>query len=131
MLIGDDEHGWSTEGIFNFEGGCYAKTIKLRAEYEPLIWSAVGRFGTVLENVVYDPITRQPDFDDDRLTENTRGAYPIEYIPNHVPAGSAGHPNNIFFLSADAFGVLPPIARLTGTGDVLLFIWIYIQTGRN
>lgn len=122
MLIGDDEHGWSTEGIFNFEGGCYAKTIKLRAEYEPLIWSAVGRFGTVLENVVYDPITRQPDFDDDRLTENTRGAYPIEYIPNHVPAGFAGHPNNIFFLSADAFGVLPPIARLTPEQAMYYFL---------
>jgi len=111
-LIGDDEHGWSDEGIFNFEGGCYAKTIRLSAKLEPLIWEAVNHFGAVLENVVYDPQTRIPDFDDDKLTENTRGAYPLEYIPNYCPEGYAGHPENVFFLSADAFGVLPPLARL-------------------
>ena len=122
MLIGDDEHGWGDEGIFNFEGGCYAKTIKLRADLEPLIYAAVGRFGTVLENVVYDPNSRQPDFDDDRLTENTRAAYPLEYIPNHVPAGYSGHPTNIFFLSADAFGVLPPIALLTPEQAMYYFL---------
>lgn len=112
-LIGDDEHGWSDSGVFNFEGGCYAKTIHLRPELEPLIWQAVHRFGAVLENVSFDPIHHHLDLDDDHLTENTRGAYPIHFIPNHVPSGYAGHPSNIFFLTADAFGVLPPIARLT------------------
>jgi phosphoenolpyruvate carboxykinase (ATP) len=111
-LIGDDEHGWDEAGVFNLEGGCYAKTIRLSAEGEPQIWSAL-RFGSVLENVPLDPVTRNPDFDCDRITENTRAAYPIDFIPNCVSAGTAGHPTNIFFLSCDAFGVLPPLARLT------------------
>jgi phosphoenolpyruvate carboxykinase (ATP) len=111
-LIGDDEHGWGEQGVFNFEGGCYAKTIRLRQDQEPIIWSAIHRFGTVLENVIVDPQTRRVDFDDASLTENTRCAYPITYVENHVPQGMAGHPQHIFFLSADAFGVMPPIARL-------------------
>ena len=112
-LIGDDEHGWGDDGVFNFEGGCYAKTIRLRADQEPVIWEATRRFGTILENVVVDPITRRVDYDDDSLTENTRASYPLSYVANHVPEGRAGHPENIFFLTADAFGVMPPIARLT------------------
>ncbi|MGH2625087.1 MAG: phosphoenolpyruvate carboxykinase (ATP), partial [Anaerolineales bacterium] len=112
-LIGDDEHGWGEQGVFNFEGGCYAKTIRLRQEQEPIIWNAIHRFGTVLENVVVDPETRRVDFDDASLTENTRCAYPITYVENHVPQGMAGHPDHIFFLTADAFGVMPPIARLS------------------
>ncbi len=112
-LIGDDEHGWSDAGVFNFEGGCYAKVIRLSAEGEPEIWAATRRFGTILENVVLDPATREPDLDDDALTENTRASYPIWAIPNHVPEGRAGIPRNIVLLTADAFGVLPPIARLT------------------
>ena len=112
-LIGDDEHGWSDHGVFNFEGGCYAKAIRLSATSEPEIYAATGRFGTVLENVVLDPITRVPDFDSDKITENTRASYPIHFIPNHQPSGVAGHPRNVVFLTADAFGVLPPIARLT------------------
>lgn len=110
-LIGDDEHGWTDTGIFNFEGGCYAKCINLSAEKEPQIYAAI-RFGTVLENVIIDIVTRQPDYDDGTLTENTRAAYPLEYIPNAVIPGVAGHPKVILFLTADAFGVLPPIARL-------------------
>jgi phosphoenolpyruvate carboxykinase (ATP) len=113
QLIGDDEHGWSDRGVFNFEGGCYAKAIRLSAAGEPEIHAATQRFGTVLENVVLDPITRAPDFDNDTLTENTRASYPIHFIPNHRPSGLGGHPENIVFLTADAFGVLPPIARLT------------------
>ncbi len=112
-LIGDDEHGWSDEGIFNIEGGCYAKTIRLCRELEPIIWQATQRFGSVLENVVFDPNSRQVFFDDDTLTENTRGAYPLSYVDNFVETGYSGHPDNIFFLTADAFGVLPPIAKLT------------------
>jgi phosphoenolpyruvate carboxykinase (ATP) len=112
-LVGDDEHGWSDEGIFNFEGGCYAKLIRLSAEAEPQIRAAAGRFGTVLENVVIDPISRRPDFDDEAITENTRGAYPVSYIKGHVPSGRAGHPTHVVMLAADAFGVLPPIARLS------------------
>jgi phosphoenolpyruvate carboxykinase (ATP) len=112
-LIGDDEHGWGDEGIFNFEGGCYAKTIKLRQEMEPLIYEATRRFGTVIENVILDPLTRQIDFDSDVITENTRAAYPLDFIPGHISEGYAGHPENIFLLTADAFGVLPPLARLT------------------
>ncbi len=112
-LIGDDEHGWSNEGVFNFEGGCYAKVINLSADKEPDIYRAVNRFGTILENVVFDPETHAPDFSDDSITENTRGSYPIHYIANASPTGMAGHPENIVFLTADAFGVLPPIARLT------------------
>ncbi len=111
-LIGDDEHGWSDEGIFNFEGGCYAKTIRLSAEHEPQIWSAL-RFGSLLENVILDPNTRIPDYDDGSLTENTRAAYPLCYIPNCSLSGAGSHPKTIIFLTADAFGVLPPIAKLT------------------
>ncbi len=111
-LIGDDEHGWSQEGIFNFEGGCYAKTIRLSAEHEPQIWSAL-RFGSLLENVILDPDTRIPDYDDGSLTENTRAAYPLQYIPNCAIYGVGSHPKTIIFLTADAFGVLPPIAKLT------------------
>jgi len=112
-LIGDDEHGWSDTGVFNFEGGCYAKVIRLSREGEPEIWAATRMFGTILENVVLDPATREPDLDDDSITENTRASYPIWCIPNHVPEGRAGHPQNVVLLTADAFGVLPPVARLT------------------
>jgi phosphoenolpyruvate carboxykinase (ATP) len=111
-LIGDDEHGWGEDGIFNFEGGCYAKAIKLSAEAEPEIYAATRRFGTVLENVVLDE-NRVPDFNDNSLTENTRSAYPLHFIPNASETGIAGHPKTIIMLTADAFGVLPPIARLT------------------
>ncbi len=113
QLIGDDEHGWSDQGVFNFEGGCYAKAIRLSASGEPEIFAATRMFGTVLENVVLDPVTRVPDFDNDKITENTRASYPIHFIPNHLPSGMGGHPSNIIFLTADAFGVLPPVARLT------------------
>jgi phosphoenolpyruvate carboxykinase (ATP) len=111
-LIGDDEHGWSDSGIFNFEGGCYAKTIRIRKESEPEIYEATESFGTILENVAYDPRTRIPDYDSDAKTENTRSAYPIDLIPNAVLSGTGRHPNNVIFLSADAYGVLPPVARL-------------------
>jgi phosphoenolpyruvate carboxykinase (ATP) len=112
-LIGDDEHGWSGSGVFNFEGGCYAKTIRLSEAAEPEIFRAVNRFGAILENVVIDPRTRLPNFDDASLAENSRGAYPIEFIPNAKVPGMTGHPTNIVMLTADAFGVLPPLARLT------------------
>jgi phosphoenolpyruvate carboxykinase (ATP) len=111
-LIGDDEHGWSESGVFNFEGGCYAKCIKLTLEREPQIYNAI-RFGCVLENVVIDPLTRVPDYDSDALTENTRAAYPVDFIDNCLIPGVGGHPRNVVFLTADAFGVLPPISRLT------------------
>ncbi|RUM98565.1 phosphoenolpyruvate carboxykinase [Pseudaminobacter arsenicus] len=111
-LIGDDEHGWGPDGIFNFEGGCYAKTIRLSAEAEPEIFATTQRFGTVLENVILDE-NRVPDFDDGRLTENTRCAYPLHFIPNASATGRANHPKNIIMLTADAFGVMPPIAKLT------------------
>ncbi|HYM02184.1 MAG TPA: phosphoenolpyruvate carboxykinase [Stellaceae bacterium] len=112
-LIGDDEHGWSHSGLFNFEGGCYAKVINLSPEAEPEIYATVHRFGTVLENVVLDPATRMPDLSDGSLTENTRACYPLDFIPNVSPTGMAPHPDNVIMLTADAFGVLPPIARLT------------------
>ena len=112
-LIGDDEHGWGTEGVFNFEGGCYAKTIRLTRESEPEIYQATQMFGTILENVVLDERTREIDFDDASITENTRASYPIHYISNAVISGRGGHPHNVVFLTADAFGVLPPLARLT------------------
>jgi phosphoenolpyruvate carboxykinase (ATP) len=112
-LLGDDEHGWTDRGVFNFEGGCYAKTIKLSAEAEPEIYATTRRFGTLLENVVIDPDTRVLDFDDASLTENTRASYPLDYIDNAILTGQAGHPRNIVMLTADAYGVLPPIARLS------------------
>jgi phosphoenolpyruvate carboxykinase (ATP) len=112
-LVGDDEHGWGVDGIFNFEGGCYAKMIKLSREAEPEIYDAVSRFPAVLENVTIDPLTRLPDFDDGSKTENTRGAYPLDFIPNASPSGLAPRPRNIVMLTADAFGVMPPIAKLT------------------
>jgi phosphoenolpyruvate carboxykinase (ATP) len=122
QLIGDDEHGWSERGVFNFEGGCYAKVIRLRPESEPEIHAATQMFGTVLENVMLDPVTRSPDFDADSLTENTRACYPIHYIPNHLPSGAGTHPRNIVFLTADAFGVMPPLARLTAEQAMYHFL---------
>jgi phosphoenolpyruvate carboxykinase (ATP) len=122
MLIGDDEHGWSDRGVFNFEGGCYAKTIRLSAEAEPQIYATTRRFGTVLENVVIDADTRQLNLDDDRFTENTRAAYPISFIDNAVASGQGGHPRNVVMLTADAFGVLPPISRLTPEGAMYHFL---------
>lgn len=121
-LIGDDEHGWSDRGIFNFEGGCYAKMIKLSAEAEPQIYATTRRFGTVLENVVMDPRARTLDLDDASLTENTRGAYSIECIDNAVLEGMGGHPENIVMLTADAYGVLPPIARLSPEGAMYHYL---------
>jgi len=121
-LIGDDEHGWSDRGVFNFEGGCYAKTIRLSEEAEPQIYAMTRRFGTVLENVVVDEKTRRLDLDDDRLTENTRAAYPISFIENAVHAGQGAHPRNVVMLTADAFGVLPPISRLTPEGAIYHFL---------
>jgi len=112
-LIGDDEHGWGTDGLFNFEGGCYAKTIRLSPMYEPDIFATTRRFGTILENVDLDPATRELDLDSERFTENTRGAYPLEFIGNADPTGMTTHPKNVVFLTADAFGILPPISRLT------------------
>jgi phosphoenolpyruvate carboxykinase (ATP) len=120
-LIGDDEHGWSEEGVFNFEGGCYAKTIRLSREGEPQIWAAI-RFGSVLENVVLHPQSRTPNFDDASVTENTRCTYPLRHIPNHEPSGRGGHPRNIVFLTCDAFGVLPPISRLSHEQAVYHFL---------
>ena len=121
-LIGDDEHGWADDGIFNYEGGCYAKVINLSAEGEPDIYRTTQMFGTVLENVVLDPITKRVKFDDQSITENTRASYPIHYIPNHVRNGRGGHPKNVIFLTADAFGVLPPIARLTPEQAMYFFL---------
>jgi phosphoenolpyruvate carboxykinase (ATP) len=112
-LIGDDEHGWGGDYVFNFEGGCYAKTIRLSPMYEPDIFATTKRFGTILENVDIDPVTRELDLDSERFTENTRGAYPLPYIGNADPTGIAGTPRNVVFLTADAFGVLPPISRLS------------------
>ena len=112
-MIGDDEHGWSSNGLFNFEGGCYAKVIRLSQEAEPEIFATTKMFGTVLENVVMDPNTRVLDLDNPLHTENTRGAYPLSFIPNASKTGIAGHPKNVIMLTADAFGVLPPISKLT------------------
>ena len=121
-LIGDDEHGWSDEGVFNFEGGCYAKVIALSQSAEPQIFACTRHFGTILENVVFDPVTRLIDLDDDTLTENTRASYPLEFIDNALPEKRAGHPKNIIFLTCDAQGVMPPIARLTPDQALYHFI---------
>jgi phosphoenolpyruvate carboxykinase (ATP) len=121
-LIGDDEHGWSENGIFNFEGGCYAKMIKLSPEAEPEIYAVTKRFGTVLENVVMDETTRELDLDSAALAENSRGAYPLSFIPNASATGRAPHPKNIIMLTADAFGVLPPIAKLTPSQAMYHFL---------
>lgn len=120
-LIGDDEHGWSEKGIFNFEGGCYAKVIRLSKTSEPLIYNSI-RFGSILENVIYDPTTRSIDFDDASITENTRATYPVDYIPQVILSGMAGHPKNIFFLTADAFGILPPVAKLDSNAAMYHFL---------
>ncbi len=121
-LIGDDEHGWGPNGLFNFEGGCYAKMIRLSPSAEPEIYATTRRFGTVLENVVMDPETRELDLDDASLAENSRGAYPIHYIPNASLTGVATHPKNIIMLTCDAFGVMPPIARLTPAQAMYMFL---------
>lgn len=122
-LIGDDEHGWSDHGVFNFEGGCYAKVIRLSEEHEPQIWSAIHRFGAILENVVFDPTTRKVDLNDERITENTRASYPLAFIPNVVPEKmTRTHPKNVIFLTCDASGVMPPIARLNPTQAQYHFI---------
>ncbi len=121
-LIGDDEHGWSDEGVFNFEGGCYAKVIALSPDAEPQIYACTRKFGTILENVVFDPVTRLIDLDDDEQTENTRASYPLEFIDNALPEKRAGHPQNIIFLTCDASGVMPPIARLTPDQALYHFI---------
>jgi len=122
ILIGDDEHGWSENGIFNIEGGCYAKMIRLSAEAEPEIYSTAHRFGTVLENVVMDDDTRELNLDSEKYTENTRAAYPLNYIPNTSPTGVGKHPKNVIFLTADAFGVMPPIAKLTPSQAMYHFL---------
>jgi phosphoenolpyruvate carboxykinase (ATP) len=121
-LIGDDEHGWSDEGVFNFEDGCYAKVIGLSSTAEPEIYACTRRFGTILENVVYDPVSRIVDLDDDTLTENTRASYPLDYIANAIQEKMGGHPKNIIFLTCDASGVMPPIARLTADQALYHFI---------
>jgi phosphoenolpyruvate carboxykinase (ATP) len=121
-LIGDDEHGWSADGVFNCEGGCYAKVINLSPEGEPDIYRTTQMFGTILENVVLDPITRKVKFEDQSITENTRASYPLGYIPNFVPNGRGGHPKNIVFLTADAYGVLPPVAKLTREQALYYFL---------
>src|SRR5687768_3106909 len=121
-LIGDDEHGWSDTAVFNFEGGCYAKMIRLSEEAEPEIFATTKRFGTVLENVVMDPDTRELDLDDNSLAENSRGAYPIDFIPNSSAKNMGPVPQTIIMLTADAFGVLPPIARLTADQAMFHFL---------
>jgi phosphoenolpyruvate carboxykinase (ATP) len=121
-LIGDDEHGWSDNGVFNFEGGCYAKVIQLSATAEPEIHATTHMFGTLLENVVFDPVTRMIDLDSDRFTENTRASYPLDFIGNAVPEKRAGHPKNVVFLTCDASGVMPPIARLSPDQALYQFI---------
>jgi phosphoenolpyruvate carboxykinase (ATP) len=121
-LLGDDEHGWSDDGVFNFEAGSYAKVIQLSSSAEPQIYACTRKFGTILENVVYDPVTRLIDLDDDSITENTRASYPLEYIANAIPEKRAGHPKNIILLTCDAQGVMPPIARLTPDQALYHFI---------
>jgi phosphoenolpyruvate carboxykinase (ATP) len=121
-LIGDDEHAWSPAGTFNYEGGCYAKVINLSPEGEPDIYRTTQMFGTILENVVLDPLTRKVKFEDQSITENTRASYPLHYIPNYVKSGRGGHPKNIVFLTADAFGVLPPVAKLTRDQAMYYFL---------
>ncbi|HLX13191.1 MAG TPA: phosphoenolpyruvate carboxykinase [Bacteroidota bacterium] len=121
-LIGDDEHGWSDHGVFNFEGGCYAKVIRLSREAEPEIYSTTERFGTIMENVAIDPETRRLDLNSAKYTENTRAAYPLSFIDNIEPSGMGGHPKNIIMLTADAFGVLPPISKLTPAQAMYHFI---------
>ena len=121
-LIGDDEHGWSDEGVFNIEGGCYAKVIRLSPSAEPQIFKTTQRFGTILENVVFDPISRKIDLDDESITENTRASYPLDYIEHAIPEKMAGHPKNIVFLTCDASGVLPPIAKLSPEQSMYQFI---------
>ncbi len=121
-LIGDDEHGWSDEGVFNFEGGCYAKVIQLSPSAEPQIYATTRMFGTILENVPYDPVTRVIDLDDESITENTRASYPLEFISNAVPEKMGGHPKNIILLTCDASGVMPPIAKLTPEQTMYQFI---------
>jgi phosphoenolpyruvate carboxykinase (ATP) len=121
-LIGDDEHGWSDHGVFNFENGCYAKVIMLSSSAEPQIYACTQRFGTILENVIFDPVTRYIDLDDDEITENTRASYPLDYIENAVPDKMGGHPKNIILLTCDASGVMPPIARLTPNQALYQFI---------
>jgi phosphoenolpyruvate carboxykinase (ATP) len=121
-LIGDDEHGWGDHGVFNLEGGCYAKVIRLSKEHEPLIYETTRQFGTILENVSIDMRHRRLDLDDDRLTENTRASYPVTHIPNVIYPGIAGHPKDIIMLTCDAFGVLPPISRLTTEQAIYHFL---------
>ena len=121
-LIGDDEHGWSDEGIFNFEGGCYAKVIQLSPTAEPQIYACTRRFGSILENVIYDPVSRLIDLDDDEITENTRASYPLEYIGNALPEKRGGHPKNIILLTCDASGVMPPIARMSSDQAIYHFL---------
>jgi phosphoenolpyruvate carboxykinase (ATP) len=121
-LIGDDEHGWSENGVFNFEDGCYAKVIRLSENAEPQIYACTRRFGTILENVVFDPVSRRIDLNDDHLTENTRAAYPLSYIDNYWPPKQAGHPKNVIFLTCDATGVMPPISRLSPDQAIYHFI---------
>ncbi len=122
QLIGDDEHGWSDQGVFNFEGGCYAKVIRLSPTAEPEIYACTRRYGTILENVIFDPVTRSIDLDDDARTENTRASYPLDFIDNAVPEKMGGHPRNIIMLTCDASGVMPPIARLTADQALYHFI---------
>jgi phosphoenolpyruvate carboxykinase (ATP) len=122
QLVGDDETGWGDRGVFNFEGGCYAKLIRLSPEAEPVIWARTREFGTVAENVVYDDATREIDLDSDAITENTRGGYPLTALSNVAPTGMAGQPSNVILLAADAFGVLPPVARLTVDQAVYHFL---------